>query len=443
MQKKEEILRPKKRIGGGTSLPHHKNTAELQSEIMPPPATVTIAMQQHIGAPCTPCVKKGDSVYVGTKIGDNEKFISAPIHSSVSGTVTGLGSLLMPSGQTVETVIIESDDAMTPDPDLAPVNVETPEDLVKAARDAGLVGLGGAGFPAHVKLSTKSEIDTLIINGAECEPYITSDYRECIENPECVFEGVYLIKKILGIKNVIICVEDNKPKAIDLLYKIAADKRDVDNEIRLMKLRSSYPQGAEKVLIYTATGRRLPLGKLPADIGCIVMNITSVSKLYKYITTGMPLVTKTVTVDGNAVATPKNVIVPIGTSISDVIEFCGGYKTSARKILYGGPMMGTAVINDSAPILKQNNAILVLDRKQAEKRVEQPCIRCGRCANACPMRLRPLDIEPALRIGDLEQVAKLHADYCMECGSCSYVCPSKRYLTQSLRMAKAELRNKK
>ncbi len=443
MQKIEEILRPKKHIRGGASLPHHKNTAELQTEILPPPASVTIPMQQHIGASCTPCVKKGDTVYVGTKIGDSDKFISAPIHSSVSGTVTGFGSLLLPSGQTTETVIIESDGTMTPDPCLAPVNVETPEDLVNAARNAGLVGLGGAGFPAHVKLSTKNEIDTLIINGAECEPFITSDYRECLENAESILEGVYLVKNILGIKNVIICIEDNKPKAIDLLYKIAADKRDVNNEVRLMKLRSRYPQGAEKVLIYTATGRKLPLGKLPADIGCIVMNITSVSKLYKYITTGMPLVTKTVTVDGNAVMNPKNVIVPIGTSISDVIDFCGGYKSSARKILYGGPMMGTAVINDTAPILKQNNAILVLDRKQAEKRTEQPCIRCGRCASTCPMRLRPLDIEPALRIGDLEQVANLHADYCMECGCCSYVCPSKRHLTQSLRLAKAELKSKK
>ncbi len=443
MNNKEEILRPKKNIRGGISVPHRKNTAESHTEIMPPPETVTIAMQQHIGAPCTPCVKKGDTVYVGTKIGDSDKFISAPVHSSVSGVVTGLGSILMPSGQTAETVIIESDGQMTPDPSLAPINVETPEDLVKAARDSGLVGLGGAGFPAHVKLATKNEIDTLIINGAECEPYITSDYRECIENTESVFEGVYLIKRILGIKNVIICVEDNKPKAIEALYRIAADKRDVNNEVRVMKLKSRYPQGAEKVLIYTATGRKLPLGKLPADIGCVVMNITSVSKLYQYIKTGMPLVNKTVTVDGDAVAIPKNVIVPIGTSIEKVIEFCGGYKTSAKKVLYGGPMMGTAVLNTEAPILKQNNAILVLSRKLADKQNEGPCIRCGRCATACPMNLRPLDIEPALKIGDIDKLKELHADYCMECGSCSFSCPSKHHLTQVLRLAKAELKNKK
>lgn len=470
MVKSEEVLRPVKDIGGGANLPHRKNTAEKESVMMPPPETVVIPMQQHIGAPCTPCVKKGDTVYVGTKIGDSDKFVSAPIHSSVSGTVTGLGSLLLPSGQTTETVIIQSDGQMTPDPDLKPPVVETMEDLVKAARDSGLVGLGGAGFPSHVKLNVNPDNppDTLIINGAECEPYITSDYRECVENTDNILEGVYRLKKLIGFKQVIIAVENNKPKAIQALnklvenvigrdvgvdvsddekthalYKVATDERDADNSVRLMRLKSRYPQGAEKVLIYTATGRKLPLGKLPSDVGCMVMNVTSVSFLNKYIKTGMPLVSKTVTVDGGAVMNAQNVIVPIGTSISDVIEFCGGYKSPARKILYGGPMMGNAVVDVNMPILKQNNAILVLDRKQAEKRVESPCIRCGRCAKACPMRLQPLEIESALRIGNLEAVKAHYADYCIECGSCSYVCPSKRHLTQVMRMAKAELRNKK
>lgn len=470
MSKLEEVLRPVKNLRGGASLPHRKNTAEIHSAIMPPPEKVVLPMQQHIGAPCTPCVKKGDTVYVGTKIGDSDKYISAPIHSSVSGTVSGFGSLLMPSGQTVETVIIESDGQMTPDPDLKPPTVETIEDLVKAARDSGLVGLGGAGFPSHVKLNVNRDNppDTLIINGAECEPYITSDYRECVENGEDVLEGIYLMKKILGFKNVIIAVENNKPKAIQALnklienvtgadvgvdvsddqkthalYKVATDERDADNTVRLMRLKSRYPQGAEKVLIYNATGRKLPLGKLPSDIGCMVMNVTSVSYLNKYIKTGMPLVSRMVTVDGGAVMTPQNVIVPLGTSINDVIEFCGGYKSPARKILYGGPMMGSAVVDAGMPVMKQNNALLILDRKQAEKRVENPCIRCGRCANACPMGLQPLEIESSLRIGDIDGVKSHFADYCIECGSCSYVCPSKRHLTQVMRMAKTELRNKK
>lgn len=470
MANREEVLRPVADIGGGASLPHRKNTAERESAKMPPPQKVVIPMQQHIGAPCTPCVKKGDTVYVGTKIGDSEKYISAPIHSSVSGTVTGIGSLLLPSGQTVETVIIESDGVMTPDPELKIPVVETLQDLVKAARDSGLVGLGGAGFPSHVKLNVdpNNPPDTLIINGAECEPYITSDYRECVEYTDNILEGVYLLKKIIGFKQVIIAVENNKPKAIDALnalaenvmgermpidvdddekmqamYKIATDKQDVDNSVRLMRLKSRYPQGAEKVLIYNATGRKLPLGKLPSDVGCMVMNVTSISFLNKYIKTGMPLVAKTVTVDGGAVADPQNVVVPIGTSINDVVEFCGGYKTAARKILYGGPMMGNAVIDPEMPVMKQNNAILVLDRKQAEKRVESPCIRCGRCAKACPMHLQPLEIESSLRIGNLDRVKAHYAEYCIECGSCSYICPSKRHLTQVMRMAKAELKAKK
>ncbi len=442
MERPEEILRPVKNIGRGLKLDHLKNTAEMPTVTMPAPSTVVIPMQQHIGVPCSPCVKKGDTVYVGTKIGDSDKFVSAPIHSSVSGTVTGLGVLLLPSGQTTETVIIESDGNMTPDPEIKPVTVETKEQLLAAARDCGLVGLGGAGFPAHVKLNVKPEtvIDTLILNGAECEPYITSDYRECIENTENILEGVYLIKKILGIKNVIIGVENNKPKAIEALYKVASSELDPDNEVRLMKLKSRYPQGAEKVLIYTATGRKVPLGKLPSDVGCIVMNVTSVSVLNRYIKTGMPLVSKTVTVDGAAVMTPQNVIVPIGASVNDVIEFCGGYKTAARKVLYGGPMMGTALVDINMPVMKQNNAILVLDRKQAEARVENPCIRCGRCAGVCPMGLQPLEIESSLRIGNIERVKALYADYCIECGSCSYICPSKRHLTQVMRMAKAELK---
>lgn len=445
MEKTEAILRPVKNIGGGVHLPHFKNTAETVSAVMPPPKQVVIPMQQHIGAPCKPIVKKGDIVYVGTKIGDSEQYVSAPIHASVSGIVSGLGTILLPSGIQCETVIIESDGLMTPDPELKPVTVETAEDLVKAARECGLVGLGGAGFPAHVKLQKKegTELDTLIINGAECEPFITSDYREIMEHTENIFEAVYRVKELLGFKRVIICIEDNKPKAIEELYKIAADKRDVDNSVQLMRLKSHYPQGAEKVLIYSATGRRVPPGKLPSDVGCVVMNVTSISVLNKYIKTGMPLVYKTVTVDGSAIAEPQNVLVPIGTAVKDVLEFCGGFKSAPRKILYGGPMMGTALLNTDMPILKQNNAIIAMDRKQAEKQKETQCIRCGRCAAACPMKIQPLDIEAVLRNGDVEELKSLHVEYCMECGCCSFVCPAKRNLTQTMRMAKAELKNKR
>lgn len=441
MKRTEAILHPRKRTCGGVHLPHFKRTAEIASVVMPAPKTVTIPMQQHIGSPCVPCVKKGDTVYVGTKIGDSDSRLSAPIHSSVSGVVTAIGRITLPSGKLSETVVIESDGLNTHDPNLKPAEVKTHEDLVKAARDCGLVGLGGAGFPTHVKISKPENkvLDTLIINAAECEPFITSDYRECIEQSENIFDAVYLVKDIIGFERVIICVEDNKPKALEELYKIAASKRDADNSVRLMKLKSHYPQGAEKVLVYTATGRKIPLGKLPSDVGCVVMNITSISTLNKYIKTGMPLVTKTITVDG-AVEKPQNVIVPIGTSVNDVIEFCGGFKGAPRKVLYGGPMMGTAALNTDMPVLKQNNAIIVFDRKTAEQPKETSCIRCGRCANVCPMRIQPLEIEAALRNGDIEEVKELHVEYCMECGCCSYVCPAKRNLTQTMRIAKAEVK---
>lgn len=439
----ESVLRPVKMIHGGMHLNHQKNSAECESVIMPPPNTVYIPLSQHIGAPCNPVVKKGDSVFVGTLIGEAGGFVSAPIHSSVSGTVTDVKDLDISSGVLQKYVIIESDGKMQPDPALAPFKVETAEDLSEAAKQCGLVGLGGAGFPAHVKLSPSKDakIDTLIINAAECEPYITSDYRECMENFNDVIEGVYLIKKVLNIEKVIICVENNKPLAIQKLMEVAADRRDVDDNIKLMQLPSKYPQGAEKVIIYSATGRKLPVGKLPSDVGCIVMNITSIATLYRFITTGMPLVSKRLTIDGTAVSEPKNVIVPIGTPISEVLDFVGGVDESYDRILMGGPMMGNPVVKNSAVIEKRNNAILVM--KDAKPQPQTACIRCGRCADACPMKLYPAMVDTATRLGNVSDYESLNVNYCMECGCCSYVCPAKRPLTQIMRVAKAEVRRQK
>lgn len=443
MKLPESILRPVKRIHGGAYLDHHKNTAETESVVMPCPAAVNIPLLQHIGAPCNPVVKKGDTVFVGTLIGEASGFVSAPVHSSVSGTVVDVKELTISNGLPQKYVTIESDGKMQPDPQLAPFEVNTAADLAEAAKQCGLVGLGGAGFPAHIKLSPPKDIniDTLIINAAECEPYITSDYRECMESFNDVIEGVYLIKDKLNIENVIICVEKNKPLAIKKLMEIAADRRDADDAVKLMKLPSKYPQGAEKVIIYSATGRKLPLGKLPSDIGCIVMNVTSVSKLYKFITMGMPLVSKRITVDGNAVSEPKNIIVPIGTSVKDVIEFAGATCENADRIIMGGPMMGNSVIKDTAVIEKRSNALLIMKDKKIAP--QTACIRCGRCANACPMNLYPAAVETASRTGNTEQYNRLNVNYCIECGSCSYVCPAKRPLTQIMRTAKAEVRRQK
>ncbi len=436
----ESILQPVKTVRGGMLLEHNKNTAETETLILPIPNTVYIPMQQHIGAPAVPIVSKGDSVFVGTVIAEAGGFVSIPMHSSVSGTVSDIKDLTLNGGITQKYIVIDSDGQMTPDPQLAPFSVENFADLSEAAKRCGLVGLGGAGFPTHVKLSPSkdTQIDTLIINAAECEPYITTDYRECVEGLSDVIEGIYLIKQKLGIKRVVIGVESNKPQAIEQLMKVSADHRDNDDSVKVMRLPSKYPQGAEKVIIYSATGRRLPTGKLPSDIGCIVMNVTSVATLYRFITTGMPLTAKRITVDGTAVNTPKNLIVPIGTPIKEVLDFVGNIDEGACTILMGGPMMGNAVVNDSSVIEKRNNAVTVM--KNAKPQPQTACIRCGRCANTCPMNLYPSMVETAIRLDETERLNSLNISYCMECGCCSYVCPAKRPLTQLMRTAKAILR---
>ena len=432
MGKAERILRPVSRVNGGAFLPHLKNTAELETVVMPCVKEVRIPLQQHIGAPAKPVVKKGDEVYVGTLIAEEDGFVSANMHSSVSGTVKEIKDGY---------ISIESDGKMKPEPDLKSFEVKTGEDIATAAAACGLVGLGGAGFPAKVKLTFKEgmKIDTLIINAAECEPYITSDYRECMENYNDVVEGVYFLKDILKIKKAIICVESNKKKAIEKLYEIATDKRDVDDTVKLMRLPTRYPQGAEKVIIYSATGRKVPVGKLPSDVGCIVMNVTSIATLYRFITTGMPLVSKRLTVDGTAVKEPKNVIVPIGTPIKDLLDFVGVGSEDADEVIMGGPMMGVDICDSSAVVEKRNNAITVM-KSPKKPTVQTACIRCGRCANNCPMQLYPSKVESAINFGNYESLKALNVNYCMECGSCSFACPASRPLTQVMRLAKAELR---
>ena len=427
---------------GGIKVPHLKNTSSVKTVIMPPPEKVIIPMQMHIGAPCTPTVKVGDAVKVGTVIGDSTAFVSAPIHSSVSGTVSAIKTLTMPAGNVVTAVEIKSDGLMEKCECTPPV-VESKESFIAAVRASGLVGLGGAGFPAHIKLNVPADkhVDTLIINAAECEPYITSDHREIIENSWDVLSGIYAVKELLGVRNVLIGIESNKPDAIDLLSRMAYDDtRDPENEVRVVKLKTDYPQGAEKMLIKACTGREVPEGKLPADAGCVVMNVTSVSFLSSYLKTGMPLVSKRITVDGSAIESPCNVIVPIGTSVSDVIEFIGGCKSKERKILYGGPMMGIALHDEELPVIKNTNAITVFAEKEAEPAPESACIRCAKCAYNCPMGLVPLKLATASVHGDIEALKKYGLMSCMECGSCTFVCPANRQVLQRIRLGKVKLR---
>ncbi len=441
-EKIEGVLSPVANGHGGVRVSHNKNTSALEIVRIPTPERVILPMQQHIGAPCEPTVKVGDEVKVGQVIGDTNAFVSAPIHASVSGKVTAVGPVKLANGNMVPAVTIESDGLMTLDENIKAPEINSREDFLKAVRASGLVGLGGAGFPTHVKLGFKEDsgVDTLIINAAECEPFITVDHRECVDNSWDVLSGVYTIKEILGFKNVYIAIEDNKSDAFKALMKVAADEADFDDSVKLVVLKSRYPQGAEKVLIQSVTGRCVPPGKLPSDVGVVVMNVASVSFLGRYLKTGKPLVSRSLTVDGSAIAEPKNIRVPIGTEISKIIEFCGGFKAEPYKVISGGPMMGMALSDINVPLLKNNNAVLAFAEDSVRVKPTRACIRCGRCVDACPMNLMPTKIETRAHLKDVEGLTAANAMTCMECGSCAYACPSGRPLVQYMRLAKAVIR---
>lgn len=416
---------------------HKKHTAECATQIMPIPDTVSISMSQHIGAPCKPLVKKGDYVKVGQPIGESEAFVSAPIHASVSGNVAGIDTVRSAMGGNDQVIVIETDQKQEPWEGIEPPVANTREEFVAAIKKSGLVGLGGAAFPTHIKFNPQNldEVDTLIVNAAECEPFITSDHRLMLEDTQDIIDGCVLIMKHLGLKEGYIGIEENKPDAIAKLNQMLAEQN--HPEIKTVTLRARYPQGAERVLVYEVTGKTMDGGVLPASLGIILSNVTTVAFVGKYFRTGMPLISKRVTVDGSAVANPGNVIAPIGTHIADIIEFCGGYKAEPKKILMGGPMMGRAIYSDRLPMVKNNNAILAFAGEQALIPEETGCINCGRCHMACPFKLLPTGLATAFENKDAAQLNKLQIMQCMECGSCSYVCPAKRPLSFMNKMAKA------
>ncbi len=428
---------------GKLKAPHRKNTAEMPAVRMTPPKEVLLPTSQHIGAPAALKVNVGDRVYVGTLVAEASGYVSAPIHSSVSGTVKKIENYLLSNGRICPAVRIESDGEMTPDPNIKAPEVSDIESLTSAVRSSGLVGLGGAGFPTAVKLDAEKKglIKKIIINGAECEPYITSDTRTMIDDGEYVFKGISILEKYISADEIVIGIEKNKAECIEKMKALFKD----DAKVRIEILPETYPQGAEKILIYNTTGLIVPEGGLPSDAGCLVMNVTTAAFIAKYLETGMPLVEKCITVDGSAIKNPMNLIVPVGASVEDVIAFTGGFSEEPGKILYGGPMMGTALYSPQSPIIKNNNAIVALNKKDSAPPKRNPCIHCGRCVSVCPMGLNPTLFAKAMNHTDeqerMQRLKDAKLNLCMECGCCSFGCPSARPLVDINRTAKAELRD--
>ena len=421
----------------GIKLPHRKNTAGIPAERMVIDNTVTLPTAMHIGKPAIPVVKAGDHIHLGALVAKAaDDGLSSPIYASVSGNVVGIQDVFISSGARVPAVLIDSDGEMTPDENIAPPVITDKESLVAAIKDSGVVGLGGAGFPTYAKFLTNKKIDCLVVNGAECEPYVTSDTYTMVEKSEDIAYAIETIVKFFGIEKVVIGIEKNKPEAIAKMKEIAQKM----NNASVVVLPAVYPTGGEKVLVYKTLGRKVGEGMLPADVGCVVCNCTTLATLGNYFKTGMPLVEKCVTVDGSIVKNPKNVIVPIGINVRDVFNFCGGFSSEPGKIIYGGPMMGISMPDPDEPVLKQTNALLAFSKKDAEPAKETPCIRCGNCINNCPFGINVTEIAKAYKDGEYDRLEKAGVNLCMECGCCAYNCPAKRHIVQTNKLAKAALR---
>ena len=400
---------------------------------------ITLPMQMHIGQPAIPVVKMGDLVKVGTKIADANGEISSPIYASVSGKVTKIADYVTASGATVPAVVITSDGEMAQEEFQAPA-VNSRDDLIEAIRNSGVVGLGGAGFPTSFKFDIDfSQLEVLIVNGTECEPFLTSDDHTMNERGADIEYALKAYQKHFGIKRIIIGVGDNKKDAISKMQEISSHI--LGSEV--VSFPSSYSHGSEEAIIYHTLGKVVPMGAHPIDVGCLVTNVTTVAEIGNYLKTGKPMVERYVTVDGGCVKNPQCVIAPIGVSIAELFEFCGGLEGEPDKVIVGGPMMGISVPSLDTPVLKTTSAVLALSEKQTRFPKETACIRCGKCTNNCPLGLAPAAIEKAYAKRDVEAVEKLMVNTCMECGSCAYLCPAHRPLVQTNKLAKMLLAKEK
>lgn len=428
---------------GGIHPPQNKGlTVSGKVENYLPVGELVFPMAQNIGAPNKPVVAKGDSVLVGQKLGNNDGFVSAPVLSSVSGTVKDVTERLTSSGTTELCVVVESDGKYEMDPSWKPLeNYEStdPKEYVKRIREAGIVGFGGATFPTAVKLSPPPDkkIKWLIVNGVECEPYLNCDNRLMLESPSKIVKGLQLVMRLFPEAQGIIAIEANKPEAISVMEEEV--KKQNASGVTVQPLTVKYPQGAEKMLIEALTGQEFVMTALPADVGCIILNARTTHQIYEAIAEGTPAVTRIVTVTGEAIAHPKNIRVPLGTSMRELVDFCGGFKEQPVKILSGGPMMGITLRSIDIPVVKGTSGILALTKESAHIAEESACIRCGRCVAACPMGIVPNELNKLVLLRDYETFEAKGGLNCIECGSCTYSCPANRHLTQSCRDGKATI----
>ena len=399
-----------------------------------PKGDLVYPLSQHIGAPSVPCVKKGDSVLAGQKIADAGGFVSVPLHASVSGTVKGIEKHLNATGSMVDCIVIENDQQYQ-EVEYQETRLEdlTKEEILNRIKEGGVVGMGGAGFPTHVKLAPKdpSKIEYILVNGAECEPYITSDYRRMIEEPDKVVKGLQVILTLFDSAKGYICIEDNKP---DCIAKMKELVKDIDR-IEVKEVMTKYPQGGERTLIYAATGREINSGMLPADVGCVVDNVETVISVYKAVILGRPVNSRVVTMSGDGIKEPKNLLVLSGTDMSELVDAAGGLKAKIAKAISGGPMMGFALYNLHVPCTKTTSAFLFLehDAVSEAQEIQTACINCGRCVSVCPGHVLPARLAKLAERGDMAGFEAMDGMECCECGCCSYICPAKRPLTQSIK----------
>lgn len=426
-----------KRKISAVHVPHCKATQDMHSEIVAPPESVTLPMSMHSGVPAVPVVSVGDHVYLGQLIAkEGEGRVSSPIHASVSGTVSAVSE---------KSVSIKSDGKMEKDPEMKAPKLETLDDFLDGCRRSGIVGLGGAAYPLHGKWEAlrKNKIETILINGAECEPYCTADNRTMVEDAEHIKQGIEILKRFAGSKEYVIGIEENKPEAIAHLTEVFKD----DPAVIVKPLKSVYPQGAKQVLLWNATGKVVAAGQRLASLGVIITNVTTLAKMARFFETGMPLVDKCISVDGSAVKNPKNIIVPIGTSMEYCFEQCGGFKTQPGRVLDGGPMMGRAVASLDEPVVKATSALVAMDLKDSVVIEPTACLHCGKCVEACPLNLNPVEFARALDIDDEDEMEailkKEDVAQCMECGCCAYVCPAHRPLVANNRAGKKFMRGRR